>query len=131
MEELMNNMNAQLAVLPGWVQMWMNWMMFIFVASIFFMWRHKGARWTLLSFIISMPVGMLVFHLSNTVHLLGIVHLLLWTPLLAYMLLKEVKSDGFKFQSPYGVWAMLLMTTIMISLLFDIRDIVLVGIGQK
>jgi hypothetical protein len=47
------------------------------------------------------------------------------------MLLKEVKSDGFKFQSPYGVWAMLLMTTIMISLLFDIRDIVLVGIGQK
>lgn len=131
MEELMNEMNAQMAVLPGWVQMWMNWMLFIFLASIIFVWKQKGARWALLSFIISMPVGMLVFYLSNTVHLLGIVHLLLWTPLLVYMLLKEIKLDGFKFQSPYGLWVILLIATITISLLFDIRDIVLVAMGQK
>ena len=127
----MNNMNAQMVVLPTWVQVWMNWMIFIFVASVFFIWKHKGARWALLSFIISMPVGMLVFYLSNTVHLLGVVHLLLWMPLLVYMVLKEIKSDGFKYQSPYGIWTVLLITTITISLLFDIRDIILVVLGQK
>ncbi|NNE37293.1 MAG: hypothetical protein HKN08_03225 [Gammaproteobacteria bacterium] len=127
----MNNMNAQMAELPNWVQLWMNWMMFIFVLSIVFVWKHKGARWTLASIILSMPVAILVFHLSNTIHLLGIVHLLLWTPLLIYMVLKEIKSEGFKFQSPYGVWAILLTATIAISLLFDIRDIILVAMGQK
>ena len=120
-----------MVVLPTWVQVWMNWMMFIFVASIFFVWKHNGARWTLLSFLLSMPVGMLVFYLSNTVHLLGIVHLLLWTPLLVYLLLKEVKSERFNFQSPYGIWVVLLMATITTSLLFDIRDIALVAMGQK
>lgn len=131
MEELMNNMNAQMAELPGWVQIWMNWMMVIFLAAIFFVWKHRGARWALLSMLLSMPLAMLVFHLSNTVHLLGIVHLLLWTPLLVYLLLIDIKSEAFKFKSPYGVWVILLMTTIVVSLLFDIRDLILVALGQK
>lgn len=127
----MNNVNTQMAELPSWVQIWMNWMMVVFLASILFVWKYKGARWVALSFILSMPLGMLVFYLSNTVHLLGIVHILLWTPILAYMILKEFKSDGFTFTSPYGVWVILLMSTIAISLVFDIRDIALISTGLK
>lgn len=127
----MNNVNTQMAELPSWVQIWMNWMMVVFLASILFVWKHKGARWVALSFIVSMPLGMLVFYLSNTVHLLGIVHLLLWSPILIYIMRVEFKSDDFKLKSPYGVWTILLMVTIVISLLFDIRDLILVMMGLK
>lgn len=127
----MNNVNAQMAELPSWVQIWMDWMMVIFLSSLFFVWKHKGARWVALSLILSMPLGILVFYLSNTVHLLGIVHLLLWSPILIYIMRVEFKSDDFKLRSPYGVWTILLMVTIVISLLFDIRDLIIVMMGLK
>jgi hypothetical protein len=62
---------------------------------------------------------------------LGIVHLLLWSPILIYIMRVEFKSDDFKLKSPYGVWTILLMVTIVISLLFDIRDLIIVMMGLK
>ncbi|ARN75324.1 hypothetical protein [Oceanicoccus sagamiensis] len=131
MSELINEMNAQMAVLPAPVQYWMNWMMLVFVFSIVFVWKHKAARYVLLSLVLTMPVAQAVFYLSGTVHLLGIAHLLIWGPLFYYLYYVEIKPTGIAFNSPYAVWLLLLMVTIAISLIFDIRDVVLVAMGSK
>ncbi len=131
MSELMNEMNAQMEVLPPLVQYWMNWMMLVFVLSIVFVWNRKPARYVLLSFVLTMPVAMLVFYLTATVHLLGIAHLLVWGPLFYYLYSVEIKPQGLAFNSPYSIWLLLLMATIAISLVFDIRDLVLVLLGSK
>lgn len=131
MEALMTEMNTQMEALPMLVQYWMNWMMLIFVASIAFVWKKPGARFTLLAFILTMPIGMLIFYFSRNVDLLGIAHLILWAPLFYYLYKFEMKREGFTFKSAYGVWTALLMATIAISLVFDIRDIILVIMGHK
>ena len=74
---------------------------------------------------------MFVFYLTNTVHLIGIAHIIIWLPLLIFLYRVDFKSGSFKKISPHGIWAILLVTTIVISLIFDVRDIVLVSIGKK
>jgi hypothetical protein len=109
----------------------MNWMLFIFLVSVAFVWKFKAARYVLITFILTMPVGMLVFYFTQNAHLLAIAHLILWTPLLFVLVKYEIKQDNFSFTSPYGIWLGLLMTTISISLIFDIRDIAMMVLGYK
>ena len=131
MEEIFNSMNTQISNLPNPVQMWMNWMMLTFSCSILFVWKYRTARWVLASILLSMPMAMFVYYLTNTIHLLGIVHVIIWLPLLIFLYRTDFKSESFKKFSPYGIWIILLATTIVISLIFDVRDIFLVSIGKK
>ena len=89
MENLMTEMNAQMVDASMPVQIWMNWMMFIFASSIFFVFRHVEARFALLSFILTMPLAFAVFYYARTVHLLGIVHIIAWVPLAIYLVQKN------------------------------------------
>ena len=131
MNELMNQLNEQMLVLPQWVQYWMNWMMFIFLVSVVFVWKFNAARYVFAAFILTMPVGLLVFYFTHNAHLLGITHLILWAPLLFGLLKYEIKRDDFSFASLYGIWLGLLMLTISISLVFDLRDIAMIALGYK
>jgi len=131
MTELMNDANTQLATMSEPVQIWMNWMMFVFLLSVVFLKTHKGARYALAALFLSIPVGFAVFYFSRNVHLLGIVHLIVWAPLLLYLVKKEIKSEQFNVKSAYGIWVSLLSLTIAVSLVFDIRDIFLVLTGHK
>ena len=113
------------------VALWINWMVLIFLLSIIFVWRHKTARYVLLAIILTGPIGYLVWSLTGKVHLIGIAHLIVWFPMAVYLYFNEFKQENFKWKSVYGVWLILLVTTIIISLVFDVRDIALVLMGQK
>lgn len=78
-----------------------------------------------------MLVAMCVYHFSGSIHLLGIAHLIIWLPLFYYLVKFEILHEDFKYASAYGVWLSLLMATIVISLVFDVRDIALVAMGHK
>jgi len=128
MEEMMNAVNA--ATAPA-VQMWMNWMVLIFLCSILFVWKHVPARFVLGAFFLGAIIALVIFNINPNPHLLGISHLLVWVPLAIYLYRKVVRSDTFRPASPYGIWIVLLLATIAISTVFDIRDLVLVAMGQK
>jgi len=128
MEEMQLAVDA--ATTPG-VKMWMNWMLFIFLLSIVFVWKHVAARYVLGAFFLTVPIAILVFNLTQSAHLIGISHILLWGPLAYFLFRREVKAVSFKPASPYGVWLILLLCTITISLVFDVRDIALVMQGMK
>ncbi len=122
---------AILAATSPSVQIWMNWMLIIFLLSILFVWKYKPARAVLAAFVLTVPIALMVFNLWSSAHLIGIAHLLLWVPLAYYLFSKEFKNPQFNVKSFYGVWLVLLMATIAISVVFDIRDIVLVLLGEK
>jgi len=130
---MVEEINAQLAIIAQPVQIWMNWMMLVFLASIIFVRKHMEARFTLGAFLLSAPVAAVVFMIWKNVHLFGVAHLVVWTPLLAYFVCKFRNSDEEKYQAwgAYKIWAILLMSTISVSLLFDIRDIYVVIEGTK
>ena len=131
MEALQAQINAQMAVLGTPVELWMNWMVIIFMCSLLFAWQDKEARWAFAALAISLPTALLIFKLWGNVHLFGLAHLLWWTPLLVYLVLSFQRQAKFKQWGPLRLWHHLLCVTIVISLVFDLRDIYLVISGVK
>ncbi len=119
------------AVSTPMVQMWINWMLFIFMASILFVWKHKSARIVLASFILTLPVALLIFNLTKSAHLIGVAHIMIWGPLAYFLFKSDLKEPSFRPKSTYGIWVILLLITIAISLVFDVRDAVLIMFGMK
>jgi len=109
------------AALPGWVQTWMNWMMFAFLSAIWFVVPHREARWALLVILLTALLSLLVGYLFGWSRLWSAVHLVVWTPFVVYLLRRRpspISGSGF------AVWANLLLGTMIISLIFDVIDVV-------
>lgn len=128
---MQDDLSAQMATLSPAVQTWVAWMMVCGFASVLFARRHRPARIVLLVFVATMVLGSVIFMIVPNIHLLGIAHLVLWIPLLIYLLQREVRTESFDPRSAYGVWVGLLMATMVVSLVFDVRDLILVATGAK
>ncbi|MCG8325645.1 MAG: hypothetical protein MI673_09015 [Thiotrichales bacterium] len=123
---MMEEMNAAIeAVSSPAVKIWMNWMMVIFLASLLFVWKQVSARYIIGAFILSLPVAMMVWHFTGNPHLLGIAHIVVWGPLAAWLIKTEFLDKKIRPASFYGVYLILLLLTIAISLVFDIREVFL------
>lgn len=128
----MEEMNAAMeAAMTPAVKLWVNWMGIISLASIIFVWKHKPARFVLLSLFLIFPLVFVIFKLTHTVHLVGIAHIVFWGPLAFYLIKHVIRNDDFKLKTPYGIWISLFTLTIVISLVFDVRDVILVMLGLK
>ena len=130
-EEMNAALNAETTQI---VKYWMNWMMAVFFASILFVWKHRQARWVLAAILATMVGAVIVWSMTKNVHLFGIVHLVLWAPLAVYLWHTVLSAPARPNTSPHRVffiWICLLFATILISLVFDVRDIYLVMTGAK
>jgi len=107
------------------VQAWMNWMVLIFLLSLLFVWKRVGARYTIAAFVLGAIAALVIFKMSGDPHLLGVSHILFWLPLLWIIYKVDISKPGFNWKTPYGIWLALLMVTIVISLVFDFRDLAL------
>ena len=100
-------------------------------SSEIFFWKYKSARIVLASFILTLPIAILIFSISNSAHLIGIAHIIVWGPLAFYLINSDLKRSSFQRRSPYGIWIILLLGTIAVSIVFDVRDITLVLLEMK
>ncbi len=112
------------------VGLWMNWMILVSLIPILFVRKHVPARLALLSLVVIFPIGLVIFNMTQNVHLIGIAHLIVWGPLAVYLYLVCMRGE-VKKKSFYGVWFVLFFTTIVVSLLFDVRDVLLVLTRNK
>ncbi len=108
------------------VKVWMNWMLIIFFTSIIFVRKHKPAWAVLATFLLSIPLAIYIFETTQSVPLIGLAHIALWLPLAIFLIIAEIKGKTAQLKSPYGIYIVLLLITIAISLFFDIRDAVLI-----
>ncbi len=111
---------AYVADLPQWVRMWMGWMEFTFLSSLWFLLARVEARWVLATAVATVFGSLLVGYLFGWSDLWGAVHLVLWTPLVAWLWRRRPSLAG---RSGFAVWVHLLMATIITSLAFDIVDL--------
>ncbi len=112
-------------------KIWMDWMMIIFLSSLIFVYRHLSARFIFASLILSMPIAIWIFEATKSPHLIGVAHILVWLPLSLYLVKTEIVGKIESLKSPYGVYLILLLSTIVISLFFDIRDAILIALEMK
>lgn len=119
----MDEMMTQMTALPPAVRLWTGWMMAVFFFAAFFVRRDASARLVLGSFILTMAAAMLFFRATGTVKMIAAAHLLVWTPLLVYLIKSRLTGSSFKARSPMGAWLILLTATIAVSLAFDAREV--------
>ena len=108
------------------VQIWMNWMMLIFLASLCFVWKHKTAWAIIATILLSLPLALYIFEQTQSVPTIGLAHIALWPFLAIFLYIKELKGKTENLKTPYGIYIILLLATIIISLYFDIRDTILI-----
>lgn len=135
-ETLMNTIQRETTPL---VKLWMIWMVFIFLLSLVFITKYKTAHWALAVIIGTGALATIVWITTKNVHLFALPHLILWTPLEVYLWTNALSPLTYGAQpmpqnlyaQAHGLWVILLFVTILISLIFDVRDVFLVITGGK
>ena len=110
-----------IVALPQWVQLWMNWMLIVLgVGSLVFSIFRVEARWLFLAFFASIVATMALGMTIGWNGLWGGTHLLFWTPAVIYLLrrLPSINTNGI-----YGNWYLLALATMIVSLVFDAKDV--------
>jgi hypothetical protein len=128
MEEMEAAINAATSDVT---KIWMDWMMIIFLSSLIFVYRRLSARFILASLILSMPIAIWIFETTKSPHLIGVAHIVVWLPLFIYLVKTEIVGKIETLKSTYGIYLILLLSTIVISLFFDIRDAILIALKMK
>ncbi|WOF74776.1 hypothetical protein QMT40_002435 [Parvibaculaceae bacterium PLY_AMNH_Bact1] len=119
--DLQASQDAYISALPLWVQWWMNWMgIVLFLGSLIFAFFGVEARWLLLAMFLTIPATFLIGYAVGWNNLWGITHLVLWTPVAIYM---ARRFSQIEVKSVYGVWYVLALATLWISLIFDVKDV--------
>lgn len=103
---------------PG-LLLWMGWMGLVNLASLAFLGRPE-ARWVLGLFLASFLTMNLLFALAGYGRLLGLAHVLFWTPLLVLLLRGRALREA---PGAYGIWLRILFMTNAVSLVIDYTDV--------
>jgi hypothetical protein len=131
--EAVSSLQLESATYPHNVQVWMKLMAASFLASLFFIYKHKAARWILLVLMVNIAgliFGKIVFPEASRSELGTWVHLLFWPALLWAAWRSKRQQPNlhrakrfFDFlYSGWFYWACLLILT---SLILDARNLFL------
>lgn len=120
-----------IALQPAWLNIWLNWMMIGgFIAPLaLLIWRETrlAAIVTLIAGVLSAFGVSYLFDTMGYVKLLGLPHILFWTPA-AYLLWKTSKQQLPKYARPI-LW--IVLGTILVSLAFDYTDVIRYILGER
>ena len=118
--------------LPTWVQLWLNVLLlgaFILPVTLF-IWKQTRLA-ALITLLASGIAAFSIFSMYDSlgmVRLLGLPHVILWTPLLIYLLSTLRKPD----LPVIPKWILrFTITTIVISLVFDYLDVIRYVFGDR
>lgn len=110
---------------PWWLQAWIFWLVVVNTAAVVF-WRRIEARWVLLAWTLNLPLITLLYERFGYTRILGLSHILCWTPLLVYLWRRRPWPGG-----AYGKWLATLFVTNLASLAIDYLDVVRYLLGER
>lgn len=128
--DLMNGFMADMKAGPAWVYYWVLFMGFMFMLSIPFSLKNKQARVILLATLVFAPMVMMaVYAKFGYERILGLGHILAWTPALYY--LYKTRSDWRGNTGIVSKWLTVTLVVMCISLVFDVSDVVRYALGAR
>lgn len=121
-----------LAQLPQWVQHWMNFIALVLAVSTIAFLIFKTTRWLGAYMVVSTIALFLImtwlYNQMGMVRLLGIVHIVFWTPLIVY-LWRRLRSNPPQKYVAMLMW--LLLATLTVALVFDYYDVLRWVMGER
>ena len=128
----MSLMDAIAATKPAWVTWWLNWLLVgAFILPLVLLIWKRSRKVGAITFVVSVVAGLLVnwmYQQMGYVRLLGLPHIVLWTPLALYLYYSARQPDMPK-SARYILWVVLL--TILVSLAFDYTDAIRWLLGDR
>jgi hypothetical protein len=118
-------LETYVAGLPLWVNVWRGWMFFIFTAAIVFVIWKREARWLGLTMIVSLFAYNIVSMLGGVGRFPSIAFVALWSPLAMYFARRRPQLVvASRFDRVYAWWVTIALATLVVSLSFDIYNVV-------
>ena len=132
MENQMPFNEAMFTLASGWQTVWLYWMSFAIIVTPLVLVFSKATRLDAVIVLltnIAMLVGMAwVYEQIGYVRLMGIVHVILWTPLFIYLFLRA-KNGEMPLLCRLIIW--MFVVTLAVSLVFDYTDVVRYLLGER
>jgi len=132
MENQMPFNEAMFTLASGWQTVWLYWMSFAIIVTPLVLVFSKATRRDAVIVLltnIAMLVGMdWVYEQMGYVRLLGIVHVILWTPLFVYLFLRA-KNGEMPLLCRLVIW--MFVATLAVSLVFDYTDVARYLLGER
>ena len=130
MQELMSAWSADIAKQPQWVQVWLDIMMVVLLGlSAVFSFVRAEARWVLAGFLLGAVAMLGLYSQIGYSRLLGLAHVIFWTPVLIYLLRRRAKWRLKETWS--GKWNALAALVMTVSLAFDYSDVARWLLGER
>ena len=121
-------MNEHMLAQPLWLVIWIIIMIGLQIAAIPFAIKDWRSRIMVLAMILNMIFMSALFQKFGYTRILGLSHIIIWTPLLAY-LWKSRHSHPERIWT--GRFVKFVMVVIFISLLFDYLDVIRYVLGDR
>jgi len=132
MENQMPFNEAMFTLASGWQTVWLYWMSFAIIVTPLVLIFSKSTRLDAVIVLltnIAMLVGMgWIYEQIGYVRLMGIVHVILWTPLFIYLFLRA-KNGEMPLLCRLIIW--MFAATLAVSLVFDYTDVVRYLLGER
>ena len=132
MENQMPFNEAMFTLASGWQTVWLYWMSFAIIVTPLVLVFSKATRRDAVIVLltnIAMLVGMgWVYEQMGYVRLMGIVHVILWTPLFVYLFLRA-KNGEMPLLCRLVIW--MFVATLAVSLVFDYTDVARYLLGER
>jgi hypothetical protein len=102
-------------------------MILINTASLIFL-RRMEARWVLGAWLCNFVFMSVLYELNGYNRLLGLSHVIWWTPLLVYLFRRRARLSP---DPPFRLWIQVLFLTNAISLVVDYIDVIRYAFGDR
>lgn len=120
------DMMTLIAQEPWWLSSWVYWLIAINSLSLFFAFTRNEAHWVLTAWLGNLIMMPMLFEAVGYVRLLGLTHIVFWTPLVVY-LWRQRSEFGSSWSGRY-LWVVL--ATNSASLIIDYIDVVRYLLGD-
>ncbi len=123
---------AMFTLATGWMTAWLYWMAFaIAITPLVLVFSKRTRLDALIVFLtnLAMFIGMgWIYEVMGYVRLMGIVHVILWTPLFIYLFLRA-KNGEMPLACRLVMW--MFAATLAVSLVFDYTDVARWLLGER
>jgi len=114
---------------PEWVLIWVQVMVGVLAVGLLFtLFRHE-ARAILLGVVLGMAMTVVIYGQFGFTRILGVGHILFWTPTLFYMF--SLQGTASVIKTWFGRWMWLAIAVMVISLAFDYADLLRYMFGAR